>query len=199
MILKMAYDIRYFVFILGVVIVGFAQAFWLLSYNSVDLDSVINDDKLTFDTVPKALQNIFYSMLNGFANPTNFRFFPVLGFVYIVVFSLIVSLLMLNLLIAIMASTYDQISSDSEAHWRYQQATIMIEEINNSPQVDHYVHILRKDRIIDIHDTETTSVKSQDKIAQLSKELNQVNDKLNKVLSILLDQGHLDSTDNVMI
>lgn len=149
MILKMAYDIRYFVFILGVVLVGFAQAFWLLSYNSVNQNNSLNDDKIAYNSVPKALQNIFYAMINGFSNSTDFLYLPSLGFIYVVIFSLIVTILMLNLLIAIMTSAYDQISQVSKAHWRHEQATIMIEEINIFPICPPYVHILRKEHRAD--------------------------------------------------
>lgn len=142
----MAYDIRFFIFILVVVLAGFAEAFWILSHHSSKSeDDNYDDDKYQYASVEESIKNIFYSMISGFSSATSFRYLPRLGFTLVLLFSFIVTILMLNLLIALMTKTFDKIKEHNEAQWGYEQATIMLEEdYRMKSTCPPYVHILRQ-------------------------------------------------------
>ena len=146
-LLRMAYDIRIFILILAIVLLGFAEAFWLLSHPTNPNEDTLSDDKFLFGNVEKSLENIFYAMINGFSSSIEFLDLPRLGFALVILFSLIVTILMLNLLIALMTKSFDEVKEHCEAQWRYEQATIMLEEDYRMQSLcPPYVHLLRQKR-----------------------------------------------------
>ena len=93
MILAIAYDIKIFVLILGMTLVGFALGFWMLSYP---------DLSLPFGTLQGALLNVFAYMLGNFDTDFSGTAVPAVALMLLVVFMMFMVVLMLNLLIALM-------------------------------------------------------------------------------------------------
>ncbi len=121
MIIRILTDIRYFVFILAIVLTGFSLAFWLISYPNTSLD---------FGTIEMSFYNTYLYMLGqnisaDFAADTAS---PRLGIVLLVVFMFFMMILMLNLLIALMGNSYDKVQEKGLAEWRLGQASIVLEQ-----------------------------------------------------------------------
>jgi hypothetical protein len=138
----MAYQIRFFLLILALVMMGYAQAFWILS--SVNIN-------IAFGTLSQTLLNTYYLMLTNLpANEdVDSSHNPTMLYTLIIIFTLIVTILMLNLLIAIMSDAYGKIRDNGLAQWRYEQATIILEENRSAPNGPYqpYVHVLRPSQI----------------------------------------------------
>lgn len=138
-ILEMAYQIRFFLMILALVMMGFAQSFWILS--SVDIN-------IAYGTVRQALLNTYYLMLVNLPSndDVDASHNSTMLYTLIVVFTLTVTILMLNLLIALMSDAYGKIRDNGLAQWRFEQATIILEENRSAPvgRYKPYVHVLRQ-------------------------------------------------------
>lgn len=120
MILRIMSDIRFFLFILAVVLTGFALAFWLISYP---------DQDLLFGTLKSSFINTYLFMLGqnisaDFSHTSS----PDLGVFLLVLFMLFMMILMLNLLIALMANSFKVVQSKGLAQWRLEQASMMLEQ-----------------------------------------------------------------------
>lgn len=114
------YDIKYFLVILAIALTGFALAFWLISYP---------DYTLTFGNIPDAFLNTFQYMLGqGISADFTGTASPELGVVLLVMFMLFMMILMLNLLIALMGDSFSVIKDRGIAHWRREQACLMLEQ-----------------------------------------------------------------------
>jgi hypothetical protein len=120
MILRIMFDIKFFLFILAVVLTGFALAFWMLSYP---------DAHLPFGTIPAAFINTFMYMLGqGISADFGHTSSPQLGVFLLVLFMLFMMILMLNLLIALMGNSFEAVHSKGIAQWRLEQASMMLEQ-----------------------------------------------------------------------
>lgn len=148
MILRIMTDIKYFLFILAVVLTGFALAFWTISYP---------DDQLPFGTIPMAFITTFLYMLGqeisaDFGHTAS----PNLGVFLLVLFMLFMMILMLNLLIALMGSTFKAVQNKGLAQWRLEQASMMLEQRFTLSEAvlrrhRHFsrVHILKTTALVD--------------------------------------------------
>lgn len=125
MILRISYDIRYFLVVLFAVIAGFAQAFWLLSNF---------DESLLFGTVKGSLYSIFFFMLGQGLDLDSLTdtIIPSFAQFLLVVFLVLVMLLMLNLLIALMGDSYSEMRALGLAAWRKEQASIACDQAFSS-------------------------------------------------------------------
>jgi WD40 repeat protein len=119
MVLRIAYDIRYFVLILALVLTGFAQAFWLISHHDAALD---------FGTLEGAFMNSYLYMLGNFSGDFSGTLNPSLGQFLLAMFMFFMAILMLNLLIALMGETFSSVSEKKLPQWRWEQAVIILEE-----------------------------------------------------------------------
>ena len=109
MITTIAYDIRSYLFVLTIVLFGFAQAFWVLSYYPDEKVTTIINGTVTIGTIPNELvfgtiqNSLLYSFLFmlGQSNTTDFdgSANPKLAIFLLVMFLGFMALLMLNLLI----------------------------------------------------------------------------------------------------
>jgi hypothetical protein len=138
MILKIAYEIRFFILVLFCVLCGFAQAFWLLSNKHEDLE---------FGTVSKAVLNAFLYML-GNINDSTFSgtVAPAFATALLVVFLIFMMILMLNLLIALMGDTFSIVRSQGQALWRKEQAAIIFEQcflLEKTINTHEFIHVLK--------------------------------------------------------
>lgn len=147
MIVRIAYDIRYFLIVLLVVLLGYSQGFWMLS------SSKTNDSgPLPFSTVESSLLNGFLFMLgqnidtsSNFTNSASESF----AIFLLIIFMLTMMILMLNLLIALMGDSFSTIRSLGLALWRREQTAVLTEEsllirhdqmLKNIPSI---IHVLK--------------------------------------------------------
>jgi hypothetical protein len=138
MIFGIAYNVRYFLFILALVLMGFAQAFWLISFNNQELD---------FGTMDKALLNIFFYTLGEGNYDFSKTSAPILGIVLLVVFLVIVYVLLLNILVALMSDTFTRIQSNGLAQWRLELCRTILDQQHvfiKDAKPDQYIHVLKR-------------------------------------------------------
>jgi hypothetical protein len=119
MIIRIGVDIRFFLLVLLLVLLGFSQAFWLLS----SMDSAA-----PFGTVPSSLLNSFLFMLGNFNAEFDGTASPVIATMLLVLFLLFMSILMLNLLIALMGESFNRVSSNGLGFWRLELASTLLEQ-----------------------------------------------------------------------
>ena len=138
MIIQIAKDIKFFLLIIAVVIVGFAQAFWLLS--SVDTGQ-------TYGTINTAFLNTFLTMLGQIDPDFSGTASPELGVILLICFVMFMAILMLNLLIALMGESFSKVSDEKIPRWRLEQASIILEQLFlKKPGVADaapFIHLLR--------------------------------------------------------
>lgn len=115
MIFRIAYDIRYVALVLAIVILGFAQSFWILSFQ---------DPTLQFGVFKLALLNLFDFMLGNFNSDFSGTAAPNLAVILYVFFMFIVTILILNLIIALMGESFAKVNANGIAQWRLEQVVI---------------------------------------------------------------------------
>eukprot|EP01038_Epipyxis_sp_PR26KG_P012448 gene12448-16696_t len=187
MIFVIAYGIRHFLLVLFIVNFGFSIAFWQISYP---------DFSLPFGTIANSLMSSFQNILGNytldFGGPNE-----QLGIVLWVAFVMIVSILMLNLLIAIMADSYSEVRAKGLAQWRYDQANIFLEqkfllESFMKRSEEAIVHILIKTadmpQPVEPDPTEIIIKNLEEKLNNKIEELNSKVDMMAKALSTGLEE-----------
>lgn len=120
MMVRIAFDIRYFIVVLCIMITGFTTSLWMIS-------SPISG--LPFSTIKNGFLNSFFAML-GYYNAEDFSgtISPELAAFLLVFFLSFMSILMFNLLIALMVESQRRVGAKALAYWRLEQATIILEE-----------------------------------------------------------------------
>ena len=119
MIFQIAYDIRFFLLVLFLVLAGFAQAFFILS---------VDAEGFPFSTVRGAFLNSFIYMLGSYDTDFTGTALPQLGTLLVVIFLLIMAILMLNLLIALMGQSFATVAENGLGQWKYELASILIDQ-----------------------------------------------------------------------
>lgn len=177
MILRIANDMQSLIFVLLVVIVGFSQAFWLLS-------SGFGKDDLPFATVGNSFLNSFSFMLGNF-DPQGFEGLPLERFAVLLstFFMLLVSLLLLNLLIALMGDSYADVREKGQAQWRLEQVNLIIESASNMAEAD----LTRTDQIYfrKLEDDERAGADLIEQTYTLDERMAALEGKLDGVLEVL--------------
>jgi predicted permease len=194
MILQIMSDIKYFLIVLAIALTGFALAFWVISYP---------DHTLTFGTIPSAFLNTYQYMLGqGITADFEGTASPELGVVLLVMFMLFMMILMLNLLIALMGDSFSTIKSRGQAHWRREQASIILEQYSmvsektrKKVEENCHIHILKyfaltqddeltdKQLLLSVKktlDSRETEVELRGKIASLENKMDLLLALLNK-------------------
>ena len=130
MILRIAHDMKSLIFVVIIVIIGFSQAFWLLS-------SGFGKDELPFATVSSSFLHSFSFMLGEY-DAQSFDGLPLERFAVFLstFFMVLVSLLLLNLLIALMGDSYADVREKGQAQWRLEQINLIIESASNMDESD---------------------------------------------------------------
>ena len=125
MIIQISKDIRFLILVVVIVLVGFSQAFWLIS------DGIGN---APFYTFRGSLVYSFTFMLGGY-DPTSFQETSLedFGVFLSAVYMVIVAILLLNLLIALMADGYSEVRSKGLAQWKLEQAQIIVDMQGSMP------------------------------------------------------------------
>ena len=128
MIMKISDDMKYLIFVVLLVLVGFSQAFWLVSRE---------DSELPFGKLDNSLLNSFSFMLGGY-DPEGFAGAKLESFALFLstIYMLIVSILLLNLLIALMGDSYGAVKEKGLAQWRLEQAEIITEMQGSMSEAD---------------------------------------------------------------
>lgn len=116
MITTIVFDIRNLLIVLVFVLCGFAQAFWLISQG---------DHNEHFKDMDVALYNALLYMLGQNIAPDQIQ--SVFGKCLLIAFMLVMTLLLLNLLIALMGDTFSSVRDQGVARWRKEQASIILD------------------------------------------------------------------------
>jgi transient receptor potential cation channel subfamily C member 2 len=132
MIFKILMKLRSFMSVLAIVIVGFATAFY--SVLTTDKASSSIDSTLKYNTVDAALRTSFSYMLGSYelavldAGPSD-----VMLSILWAVFSIIVSVLLLNLLIAIISYNFEKLYETSEHSYMMEKQKSYYSVTSNFP------------------------------------------------------------------
>jgi hypothetical protein len=116
MITTIVFDIRNLLIVLVFVLCGFAQAFWLIAQG---------DHNRHFAEMDVALYNAILYMLGQNIAPDQID--SLFGKCLLVAFMLVMTLLLLNLLIALMGDTFSSVRDQGVARWRKEQACIILD------------------------------------------------------------------------
>ena len=177
MILRIAHDMQSLIFVVLIVIVGFSQAFWLLS-------SGFGKDDLPFATVGNSFLNSFSYMLGNF-DPLGFDGLPLERFAIFLstFFMLLVSLLLLNLLIALMGDSYADVREKGLAQWRLEQVNLIIESSSNMAESD----LTRKDKIYfrKLEDDVRSGADLIEQTYTMDERMEMLESKLDQIMEIL--------------
>ncbi len=119
-ILRIVYDIRFYLLVLFCVLAGFAQAFWILA----NIDP--NND---FGTIRNSLYHAYLTMLGGmtptFINSISEGF----GTFLLCIFMMVMIIVMLNILIALMGDTFADSRAQGLALWQREKAAIVYDQL----------------------------------------------------------------------
>jgi hypothetical protein len=162
------------------------------------------DPTLPFGTLDNAALNSFGYMLGGFDVDFGGTISPFLMSVIFVIFETIVTILLLNLLIALMGDTYQSVSQNGLAQWRFEQCTVVFDQgfqLEQSKKQDDDVfpktiHLLK--RVSDMEEIITDDKNEYENI--IKKLRNEINLLKNKTKSIDLKLDNiLDHISNTSI
>ena len=174
MVFVIAYEIRFFLLVLIIVIFGFSQSFWLIGG-----DSLYGNLSTTTTLLVEAMLGTFYSV--DFSETISEEYSTVLFIFYCIV----IILLLLNLLIAQMNSTYAKVAQKGfAAQFKFERAKIIIEESfllskfqESDPKLfPRSIHVLR--RFADVEQEKFEDEKESD-LAYIKKIVEGMKDKVN--------------------
>ena len=145
LVLRILYEIRYFLLVWIVILLGFANAYMIVFQGNNLAYLTDPSADLHFVNLGDALVNMFKGSIGGgldlvwrgdvqFPNGAQYNgTFPIgdsnlynLQLVLYIMFSLVCNVLLLNLLIAQMSSVYDQVNHVAAAQYRLDKAKLMI-------------------------------------------------------------------------
>jgi len=127
LILAVTRSIFFFLVILLLVIFAFSHAFKMLAI--IDTDNFDQYDSVGSSILTQYRMIIGDFDISSFLSPTEAS--QGIGIVFFIAFTLLVSIILLNLLIAIMSNSYDNIQENAKAEWLAELAEILIE-------IDHF-------------------------------------------------------------
>lgn len=119
-------DIKSFLIIFFLVIFGFANSFYLLAKNQEILTPI--DVEVTYNTVLKAIRYTYLLALGDFTTD-DFSYGLDEHFLWILFFlvSIALPIVLLNMLIAIMGTTFSRVETTSEANMLRERLSLIIE------------------------------------------------------------------------
>ena len=198
MIMAIAYDIRIFLLIIAITLIGFSQALYLLSQH---------DQHLPFGTITQSLLSCFDYMMGNFETQIDGSLLPSLTTFIIILFILFMIILMLNLLIALMGNTFNIISEKGLAQWRKEQITILLDEeflisrkeriqlpsylfilmytIDYENSIEHFINEKNEDNTTVTTNNSNNSVISMSEHQLLHNKINLLDEKINNIINKL--------------
>jgi Ion transport protein len=118
MIFEIIADIRTFLLILAIVVMGFANAFYVI---------LSKGPTSSYGTPFLAVRSSFSYMLGGYdLEELDDSRTPVVLSIFWAVFMVIVAIVLLNVLIAIISSSYERLTALSTPNWRLEKAKIVL-------------------------------------------------------------------------
>ncbi|KXZ41388.1 hypothetical protein GPECTOR_500g462 [Gonium pectorale] len=154
MLLRVLLDIRFFLVILGIILGSFCHALFLLFYGTAmlplpppdgasDLATAAYGDALSqcvtygddYGNYVRAMMTAYRMLLGDydFAALSSSRFYGV-GWVLFVAFTFLVTIIGLNLLIAVMSDSYAVVKEHARAGWLLERARIIVEVEQSVPR-----------------------------------------------------------------
>ena len=149
MVMVIMSDIKYFLFVLLCVLIGFAQGFWLL-LNQSSIDSSFKEVKDSYFTTfmfmfgQMDMDDLQHSKSDGFTK------------VFLVAFMLAMMILLFNLLIALMGDSFSKTKENINAHYMRELASFMVDQSLLTPLLvflrlfgiarynkDEFVHVIK--------------------------------------------------------
>jgi hypothetical protein len=149
MVMLIMNDIKFFLFVLVCVLVGFAQGFWLLLNNA--------DPASNFSSVKQSYFSTFMFML-GEIDQDQIDNSKSSGFTkaFLVAFMITMMILLFNLLIALMGDSFDRTKQNIEAHYWRELASFLVDQSIPTPftmllqltgamvyEKDDFVHVIK--------------------------------------------------------
>jgi len=124
------FDIRIFLIILFVVVIGFGNAFYVINGGK-------GDDLEAFRSITHSLRTAISYCLGTFElQDLDNSLYPALMTVLWLVFMVVVAIILLNLLIAIISESYDKVSAGKIPAWRLEQAKVLIDIYAGMPRCE---------------------------------------------------------------
>jgi hypothetical protein len=201
MIFLIAQSIVPFCGVLFVVLFGYSQSFWIISKELRDMP---------YGLFYQSLYQVYRMMLGDTVTDYHGTSSNKLGIILFVSFTVIVSLLLLNMLIALMGDTFGTVRAKGIAQFRLEQASIIYEQQSltpDSPKDDFgyevfypsLIHVLVRSSDMDFKDSSS----SGDQIVELQNKVNTLESKLDRIFKLLLtsdqfkpDRDDLDGDDD---
>ena len=206
MIEGIAWEIRYFLLILALILFGFSQALYVLSQGDPDSD---------FGTASTAYVSAFNYMVGNSSFPLVGTSNPELATFLAVMLVVVTTILLLNLLISIMSNTYQKIQANADTEWRRKLCGIMIEQIRfYPPKLEPFLTYIKAQTDIElermaeendvakrfnqvdkmVQDGQAKMSQLEEKLTEMQAQLSQVQLQTDSKLNILLDHFNLRST-----
>ncbi|GLC42960.1 hypothetical protein PLESTB_000282600 [Pleodorina starrii] len=137
-IIRIIGDLRHYLLIVGVTLLTFALAFRQITVYFEQMSSgagVSDDFTKNFDTFPDSLLSVYYFMtVGGFSTDVGGEAKYVWYLhVLLISFSFMVSIILLNLLIAVMSDTYVVVKQHAKSEWMLLKARLVLEIDSNMP------------------------------------------------------------------
>jgi fucose 4-O-acetylase-like acetyltransferase len=121
MVMLILDDIKYFVFVLSCVLVGFAQGFWLLMSGAYPFTSFTDVKDSYFSTFMFMFGQIDQEQIENSRSGDFTK-------VFLVVFMITMMILLFNLLIALMGDSFDRTKERIETHYRKELASFLVDQ-----------------------------------------------------------------------
>jgi len=200
MIFLIAQNITPFCGVLFIVLFGYSQSFWIISKEIREMP---------YGEFYQSLYQVYRSMFGDTVTDYHGTSSNKLGIVLFVSFTVIVTLLLLNMLIALMGDTFGEVKAKGIAQFRLEQASIIYEQQSltpASPKDDFgyevfypsIIHVLVRSSDMDFKDNS-----SDDQIVELQSKVNTLEHKLDRIFKLLLtsdqfkpDRDDLDDDEN---
>ena len=179
MIVQIWKDMQATVGIIALVIIGFSQAFWLLSEV---------DESLPFASIQNSFLNSYSFMLGGY-DPTAFDGAPLQSWATFlaVIYMLVMNLLLLNLLIALMGNTYAVVEEKGNAQWRLEQTQVVLDhasQLKDEVKTHSMVYVRKRSEVLKrIQDEQDSNADDSIKasIEAMGKSINELKQSLDKL------------------
>lgn len=128
-IIQSLLDVRAFVFIMLAIFVGFASSFHFLFMDPRYLPAMDEEDMSYMFGTPLATAATTYSMLVGAFDVAALRYSsaPTLALLFFIMFSFVITIVLLNLLISILGDSFDRTQERLDVNMRRERALLLVE------------------------------------------------------------------------